>query len=507
MMVFSMLIIIVSYYEIAAAKQLFKIPVNRIQSRSSTTENCTASSTNEIICEKSSRTFGKVAVIKSSGFESLINEADEEFIGTICIGTPCQSFLIDFDTGSSDLWVPSSKCTSGCSGFSKYTSSASTTYIPNGKAFSISYGDGSGAKGTFCIDTVTINGIAVRNQTFAQCTSLSGMSGDPSDGILGLAYQSLTSGGEKPVFYNMWSQGLIAEPIFSFYLNPDASASTGGELIFGGVDSTKYTDSITYIPVALEGYWEFQMTKVTVGSTVIASLAYAIADTGTTLIIGPSKQVTALNVALGGKYDSSSGMYTVSCTTRTLSSFPNVTFTIGGTDFVLTPLQYIIIYNVSKNSYVCYSVFVLDDMEDSDDNDFWILGDYFLYWFYSIFDINNNRVGFAKSVSYDWRQPVASSLFLGTATSSNTTTAATTARSTTATTARSTTATTARSTTASTTRSTTVTTARSTTARSTTTQKSTTTYTTKTTTTPRKNMTSTTKPYQPHKNSHGRHHH
>ncbi|CAF4278557.1 unnamed protein product, partial [Adineta steineri] len=65
-----------SYYEIAAAKQLFKIPVNRIQSRSSTTENCTASSTNEIICEKSSRTFGKVAVIKSSGFESLINEAD-----------------------------------------------------------------------------------------------------------------------------------------------------------------------------------------------------------------------------------------------------------------------------------------------------------------------------------------------------------------------------------------------------------------------------------------------
>ncbi|CAF1410249.1 unnamed protein product [Adineta steineri] len=492
-----MLIFIVLYYE-TVTNQLIKIPVNRIQSTSSTTENCTVSSTNVTTCDRSSNTFGKVSVIKSSTFESLINEADVYFIGTICIGTPCQSFLIDFDTGSSDLWVPSSKCSSSCSKFKKYTSSASTTYIANGNAFSISYGDGSGASGIFSIDTVTINGIAVRNQTFAECTSLSGMNGNVNDGILGLAYPSLTSGGEKPVFYNMWSQGLISQPIFSFYLNPDTSATTGGELIFGDVDSTKYTGSITYIPVALQGYWEFQMTKVTVGSTLIASLGYAIADTGTTLIIGPSKLVKALNVALGGKLDSSSGMYTVSCTTRTLSSFPNVTFTIGGTDFVLTPLQYISIQKDSANRYECYSVFVPDDMEDSNDNDFWILGDYFLYWFYSIFDINNNRVGFAKSISYDWTPTVASSLFLETATSTNTTTTVKPVQTTTTTTARPTTTTTAQKVT---TTSATKTTTRTTT---TTAHKVTTTTTkmiTTTTTTPRKNMTSTTTPYHQHKYS------
>jgi len=41
----------------------------------------------------------------------------------------------------------------------------------------------------------------------------------------------------------------------------DENAASGGELIFGGVDSSKYTGPITYLPVAIEGYWEFQMDK------------------------------------------------------------------------------------------------------------------------------------------------------------------------------------------------------------------------------------------------------
>ena len=58
------------------------------------------------------------------------------------------------------------------------------------------------------------------NQIFGEATYLTSFKNVMFDGILGLAYPDLAQGGEQPLFFNMWSQGLIPQPIFSFYLNP-----------------------------------------------------------------------------------------------------------------------------------------------------------------------------------------------------------------------------------------------------------------------------------------------
>lgn len=99
---------------------------------------------------------------RATGSEPLVNENEGElWQGMITIGTPPQSFTVDFDTGSSDLVVPGPSCGSSCSGHTCYNPSSSSTATEVHKAFSLRYGSGA-VQGEQYTDTVSIAGLTVR---------------------------------------------------------------------------------------------------------------------------------------------------------------------------------------------------------------------------------------------------------------------------------------------------------------------------------------------------------
>ncbi|CAF1535585.1 unnamed protein product [Adineta ricciae] len=337
------------------------------------------------------------------------------WIGLITIGTPGQPFYVDFDTGSSDLWVPGVQCGSSCGGNLTFNSNLSNTCNVTKNSFYILYGDGSNVNGTWAADTVNIAGISIPNQRFAIATSANGMSGGARDGLLGMGYQNIATGGEEPPIWAMYRLGQLTLPLFGFWFGPISTGSDTGELILGGYDTTKYTGSFTYAPVSVQGYWEFiaDNIKLSIGSTTntIATSIRAILDTGTTSAMAiPSAYLNTINALIGATYDSKTKWSIVDCQNKSLSDFPNITVTISGTPFTLTPLMYIDITG-GPYTYKCYSMISPLDVNDRHSNPIWILGDYFLRRFYSVYDMQQNRVGLALSTSYSIVQAVPKGLF------------------------------------------------------------------------------------------------
>ncbi|KAH8420265.1 hypothetical protein KR009_008379 [Drosophila setifemur] len=324
----------------------------------------------------------KYNTTSSNGYpvEPLSNYDNFQYYGNISIGTPAQYFNVQFDTGSANLWVPSSQCSStACVDHDRYYSSLSSTYKANGTVFSITYGTGS-VSGFLSQDAVTVAGLGITNQTFGEVTSEVGTNFQAAsfDGILGMGFPYLAAENVTPFFQNLVSQGVVQSPVFSFYLRDNGTTvNYGGELILGGSDPRLYRGPLTYVPVTQPAYWEFQTDSIRMGNSLISSGDLAIADTGTSLLIAPQLEFDTI---VGIFSANSEGIFRCG----KISSWPQLVITISGVEFKIPPQYYIIEEGVYCTLAIQYS-----------NQDFWILGDVFLGRFYTEFDVGNQRLGFA----------------------------------------------------------------------------------------------------------------
>lgn len=386
---------------------LIRIPLHKFKSiRRTMTEM--GGSVEDLIAHGPLTKYSSQLPTKSTGPvpETLRNYMDAQYYGEIGIGTPPQCFTVVFDTGSSNLWVPSSRCNMldiACWFHNKYHSDRSSTYVKNGSTFDIHYGSGS-LSGYLSQDTVSVPCksvtpklyIRVEKQIFGEATKQPGITfiAAKFDGILGMAYPRISVNNVLPVFDNLMKQKLVEKNIFSFYLNRDPSAQPGGELMLGGIDTKYYKGSFTYLNVTRKAYWQVHMDQLEVGNglTLCKGGCEAIVDTGTSLLVGPVDEVKELQKAIGA-VPLIQGEYMIPC--EKVSSLPSVTLKLGGSDYVLNPEDYVLKVSQAGKT-ICLSGFMGMDIPPPG-GPLWILGDVFIGCYYTVFDRDNNRVGFAQA--------------------------------------------------------------------------------------------------------------
>jgi len=309
------------------------------------------------------------------------------------VGTPPQQFLCHFDTGSSDLILPTTDC-KNCSS-NLFDESASSTFVSSTDQFSTQFADLTAASGLLGFDTVTVAGLSVANQGFGALSSSNITALDSC--IFGLAFNAVAQTNQTTWFDKLSASGQLASDVFSFFLQ--RNSTSGSELCIGCIDSTKYTGTVEYFPVdtaATNGtpvVWNLASGGVSVNGGNVTAGFQAIIDSGTSFIVAAAELAETVYAQLPGFTATQSGAETVY--ERPCSEFdglPPVGFLFGETNFVINPQD----FNtgpIAEGSEICAAALIGSGAGSSV-----TVGDSFFKSFYVVFDYANKQVGFAPSV-------------------------------------------------------------------------------------------------------------
>lgn len=320
------------------------------------------------------------------------------YYGLVNIGD--NPFRILFDTGSCEFWVPSTDCDmERCKRHRRYPiDQHSDSRFMARNRLNIQYLSGR-VSGKMVYETVHTGDVTVNRQIVGVADHVDIVLLDDViwDGILGLAYpnKALNAKGVVPFFDNVIRSGALKKRglsnQFGYYID-----DSRGSVTFGGVDcgllgTPNCIKHFGFVPVSEKTYWSIRLNDVRVryddGREFRAGCpregCKAIVDTGTYLLYGPGPAVRRM---LRPAHFAGCG---------TLSRLPTFTFDfkVGddqpAVELELKPIDYVLKFeNAGKEDCVTGI---------SPDRDvIWTLGQVFLRSFYTVFDRDLNRIGFAR---------------------------------------------------------------------------------------------------------------
>ena len=336
----------------------------------------------------------------------MINYYTRLYTGTISIGTPPQSFGVVYDTGSADTWVfAESAVAEHRIPFIRYFDERhSSTYkaVGHDGEWSIKYGKGA-VSGRIAIDDVRIANCTARNVTIAEATAFTRDFEDelmPLDGILGLAYSKVSAAKAATVIDALYNQKEIDRKIFSFILQPQWNAADGSYFTLGEIADVN--DIVWHNVMAETGMWITKLHALAINGRSIqtceneeAPACVALVDTGTSFIGVPADIYDSLMTDIVAHRPDcrakKNGIYV--CENRNTQSLPNINIQLVSASAV-APSE----YTLTANDYMIDTTIGLMplNMKTKRNIHFFILGDTFIKTFYTIFDMDNNRIGLSK---------------------------------------------------------------------------------------------------------------
>ncbi|KAL9607798.1 MAG: hypothetical protein Q9167_007316, partial [Letrouitia subvulpina] len=359
----------------------------------------------------------------------LINNDEIQYLANISIGTPPQPFAVQLDTGSSDLWVPSTgsdlcfQNQKGCADSGSFDpESSSSLQIGDGINFVISYGDGSAYVGDLVQDTLRLGQTTVPKAVFGLVDSSQDVpadeNGPSTNGVWGISFQngeSAVVNEGSPAYTSilglMKSSGLVSRQAYSLYLNDEDARA--GSILFGGVDIDKFEPPLIGLPlVPRPGDSEIrsmtvEFTSLTVnagGKTSVIQdnvVRAAILDSGSTAAALPADLADAIAKYFGAVSDPNFSRPLVPCGLSEADA--QFVFQFGGTSGPKI--------SVSARDLVSEPRFVSPDFrlrfKDGSDacflgvytttEDFLLLGDTFLRSAYVVYDLEKKQIALAQA--------------------------------------------------------------------------------------------------------------